>query len=405
MFPSPHVIDEGYWREPLDLSISMTLGGQFFKYFHQHIYPIMNVATSESSFYQYAELPAELQLRILQQCHAPTLFQLMHTTRDLRIESKKLFFSDQTTWYRIPVGHLLLGGLPGESMYDLDFLASIEQLDFKCFLEITIYAGIGQFWQNVQRLCPRIKRVMFSTEGASFHDEPHVFGCYRKMAQLCPRGIDVFFYTPEKEKEAVGRRVKRVLWRLRAAHQDLDTSITPKREEHFNHPAAIVVPPEKPYRGRVGDFLKSRTLWNKFNGQRFAAKMHRAAAIEKHYFEGRHEPFGCSVTGCGAWFEQPEQYTTHLLATGHGPDETAPASVEALFAENTKRIQRLREEQIEAHRYFWNWWGEWPTEQRNMAEKEVMDQLEHDALYAEDKPVANHGLLLMIHDVEDNQAV
>lgn len=423
-----HVIDEGYWKAPLDLTIPMTFIGQFFKYFHQHVHQT-NVATSKSSFHQYAELPAELQLRTLQHCDAPTLFQLMHTTRDLRTESKKLFFSDPTTWYRLHAESLLSCSLPGESMYDLGFLASIEQLDLHCLMTLRswlpedawkrpgsneqviesfmdhINAEIEKFWQTVQRLCPRIKRVVLSTENNSYPHEHPVSDCYRKMAQLCPRDIDVFLYTHERVTEAADHRRKRVLWRLRASHEDLDTIITPKREQHFRAPAAIVVPPEKPHRGRVGDFLKSHTLWRKYTGQSFAANMHRAAAIEKHYFEGRHEPFGCSVSNCGAWFGQPEQYTTHLLATGHGPDQTAPGSIEAMFTENAERIQRLRQEQIKAHEYFWDWWGEWPTEKRNMAEKEVMDQLERDVLYAQAKPVAQHGLLQLIHEVENNLAL
>lgn len=32
--------------------------------------------------------------------------------------------------------------------------------------------------------------------------------------------------------------------------------------------------------------------------QGFAAGFYRAAAVEKHHFQGRDEPFGCSVANC-----------------------------------------------------------------------------------------------------------
>lgn len=75
-----------------------------------------------------------------------------------------------------------------------------------------------------------------------------------------------------------------------------------------------------------------------------------------------------------------------------------------MFAENAKRIERLRQEQTKAHGYFWDWWGEWPTEKRNITDKEVLDQLERDVLYVQAKLVAQHGLLQLIHEVENNLA-
>jgi hypothetical protein len=354
----------------------------------------------------------------------------MHTTRDLRIESKKLFFSDQATWYRLQAEFLLQNPLLSESKYEPCFLASVKQLAIHCphlnsrawlpdvgertfdsneerskFFDDHIETNIKDFWCTVQRFCPRVKRVMFTRDGSSFPDKNVVTDCYLKMAQLCPQGLDVFFYTTEPAKEAVGRRRKRVLWRLRTGDGDMVTEIIPKREKQSEHPGLIVVPPEKPHRGRVGDFLKSQTIWEKFGGQHYAAEYHRAALVEQYHFQGRHMPFGCSVTDCDAWFEQPEQYTTHLLATGHGKREQPPGQAGALFAGNTKRLQMLREKVTEANDTFWNWWGEYPSEQRTMAEREVMHQLENDILYAQDKPVVEHAILLQIYEMEISRSI
>ncbi|KAF9699182.1 hypothetical protein EKO04_002869 [Ascochyta lentis] len=421
-----YVIEEGYWRNSFDSNLYMTQHGQSFKYFHQHIHQRRSIG-SKGSFHRYAELPAELQLRIMQFCDAPTLFQLMLTTHNIRIEATKLFFSDPATWYRLQADFLLQHPSAGESLYEPCFLASVKQLEiysphlnsrawkpdlegktFQSSQERSEYvnkhikASIQAFWCTVQRLCPQVRRIMFTKDGTSFPDKNVMIDCFQRMAQLCPQGLDVFFYTTEPAEEAVGRRRKRMLWRLRTSDEDTAMEITPKLEKHSKAPGVIVVPPQKPHRGRVGEFIKAQTIWEKYYSQSFAAEFYRAAAVEQHYFQGRHEPFGCSVANCDAWFDQPEQYTTHLLATRHGKGETPPGQAGAFVTANTKLELMLEQETQESHKAFWNWWG-WtdaPSEQRTMAEMEVMHQLEHDVLYAQDKPVSEHVLLQSIYEVE-----
>jgi hypothetical protein len=407
------VIEEGYWREPLDPTIAMTQKGRFYKHFHQLVCPAPDSTAPGVSFHQYIELPAELQLRVLELCDAPTLFQLMHTSRHLRAEAKKLFFSNQKTWYYLSADSLL-EGCPAESIYDIEFLACVEQLDLECsgatedcltgrmrdmayWAEVQLEFDEKDFWQIVRRLFPRVKRVILSQESRSPLDKDPVACCYQKLAQACPQDIDVSICATETEEDAVGRRRKRVCWRLRAGQEDVDAGTTLERDELLKSPLMPVVPPQKACRGRVGKFLRSAALWNKLNGQCFAVPMHRAAAVEKHYFEKQYEPFSCSLTNCDAWFEQPDQYTTHLLATRHGKEEEAPGQFETVFTENSKRLERLKNDHREAQCRFWDWWGtEDDAETLSMAKKEVMDQLEHDALYMQNKPIAEHGLWRMI---------
>ena len=415
------VIDKGYWKEPLDLAIPITLGGQFFKYFHQHVRPL-NSKTSEACFDQYTILPAELQVQVLQSCDAPTLFQIMRTSRNLRAEAKKLFFSDRNTWYRLSMRDLLIiCSCPGESIYDVDFLASIEQLNLDCdtrfddwvpdeackggitskeFREMNFKqesARMKDLWQTVKRLCPQVKRILLSLDRATMRDDPPIYDCYQKLAQYGPRGVEILFYGVEKpeEAEAAGRRQQRVWWRLRAGNEDANMSITPKREDHLEALVPMVVPPQKVHRGHIRAFINMVALWTNYSALCFAAKVHRAAAVEKHHFEERHEPFGCSMTDCDAWFEEPDQYTTHLLATGHRDHEPAPEHFEALFAENAKRLEGLCRNAGKENSKFWDWWGE-DTEQQGAAKKEIMNQLKNDALYAQDGPTEEHGLLRWI---------
>lgn len=420
------VIEEGYWRNSLDSTFYMDHQGQLFKYFHQHIHQKPSIGL-KGSFHQYAKLPAELQLRIMQHCDAPTLFQLMHTTCGVRIEATKLFFSDPAIWYRLEADFLLQRPSAGELLYEPCFLASVKQLEIhspllnsrvwrpdlegkmfqsseECseYVDKHIKANIQAFWCTIQQFCPQARRIMFTRDGRSFPDKNVMIDCFQRMAQLCPQGLDVFFYTTEPPKEVICRRRKRILWRLKTSDEDMAMRITPKPEKHSKAPRLFVVPPQKPHRGRVGEFIKARTDWDKYCRQRFAAKFYQAAAVEQHYFQGRHHPFGCSVADCDAWFDQPEQYTTHLLATRHGMGETPPGQAEALVTANTKLGLMLEKKLKESQDRFWDWWGEAgvPSEQRTMAEMEVMHQLEHDMLYAQEKPVSEHALLQLIYEVE-----
>lgn len=426
-----YVIEEGYWRNNLDLTFYMTRYGQLFKYFHQHIHQTPSIE-SEGSFHRYAELPAELQLRIMQHCDAPTLFQLMQTTRDVRIEATKLFFSDPAVWYRLQAHSLLQRPSAGESLYEPCFLTNVKQLEIhsphltsgvwkpdlegrtfqspeECseFVDEHIKANIQAFWCTVRRFCPQVKRVMFTKDGTSFPDKNVMTNCFQRMAQLCPQNLDVFFYTTEPAEEADRHRRKRMLWRLRTSDENTAIEMSPTLEKHLEAPELIVVPPQKPHRGRVGEFIKAQTIWEKYCSQSFAAEFYRAAAVEQHYFQGRHEPFGCSVADCDAWFDQPEHYTTHLLVTCHGKGETPPGQAGALVTKNSKLQLMLKQKTRELHNSFWNWWGSegCPSGQRTVAEMEVMHQLEHDVLYAQDKPVSEHALLQSIHEVGISNAL
>ncbi|KAH6637827.1 hypothetical protein C7974DRAFT_422796 [Boeremia exigua] len=366
-FKNSPVIEESIGN--LDSPMYMTHYGQSFKYFHQHIHQ-RQLTGSGRLFHRYAELPAELQLRVMQHCSAPILFQLMHTDRNLRIEARKLFFSGSDTWYRLNADFLLQRPLATESLYEPCFLASIQQLEiYSPYLDLKVWSpevdekifvsseecsqfiekhtktNIQAFWCTVQRLCPQVKRIMF-TKDRTFPDYNLTIDCFQRIAQLSPQGLGVFFYTTEPAEEVVGRRRKRILWQLRASDEIAMTDMTLSKA-----PGLIVVPPQKPHRGHVGDFIKSRTIWEKYCGQRFAAEYHRAAADN-----------------------------------------------------NNKQLVALDQRLKEAQDLFWDWWGDYPSEQRTIAEREVVHQLEHDILYAQDKPVSEHALLKFIYEVECSQS-
>ncbi|KAH7088344.1 hypothetical protein FB567DRAFT_579235, partial [Paraphoma chrysanthemicola] len=63
---------------------------------------------------------SELQLHVLGLCDDATLFQLMHVSSAVRIETRKLFWSRPNEWYEVGSTWLLAGAFAGHTYAALD---------------------------------------------------------------------------------------------------------------------------------------------------------------------------------------------------------------------------------------------------------------------------------------------
>lgn len=417
-------IADGNWKRPLDFSLHSSHQGELRVPFSRHVRQPSST-TSGGSFEQYAKLPAELQLRILHLCDAATTFQLMHTSRHTRTEAKKLFFADPETWYYVDADWLLKGGYYGHTSYDLDFLACTEQLnvDFGWMHErtwmneagssewtgteeeavATAFGGMDEriqdFWRTVKHRLPRLKHIILSDDHDRW-ENPHELqlppAIYRKVGQMCPSSIKVSVYLLQGDG-STNRRMQRKLWRR--VNKECVTYVNAIQEWDLctNHPELNVIPPYKIFRGPVGIFDDSYARVSDVAYQKKAIRVYRIAAMERHHFYESHKPFGCSATNCDAWFEQPEEYTSHVIQTKHDKTTKLPEPIEFSFAENDERLERLTKIAHEIERPFLEWWGKYGSEKRSVAEKEFIHQLEHDPLYAQDKPVLEHPQLHAIY--------
>ncbi|PVH95208.1 hypothetical protein DM02DRAFT_601229, partial [Periconia macrospinosa] len=115
------------WKKPFDLTWRGVITGELHPSFARHIHGPVKPSPL-IYFPKYTHLPVELQLRVVELCDKQTLFQLMHTSQHLRTLAKKLFFSDREAWYGINSEWLFGGGYPGDTNYDINFLASVERL-------------------------------------------------------------------------------------------------------------------------------------------------------------------------------------------------------------------------------------------------------------------------------------
>ena len=204
---------------------------------------------------------------------------------------------------------------------------------------------------------------------------------YRRVCQLCPPGIDVFVSILRGDG-----RLKRTLWR-RVTIQE-DNNETQELDECQDHPRASIIVPDKQYRGQVG---KCQYLWSQGWGitrQKRALMVLRFAAIERYHFHGRHKAFGCPAPDCDAWFERPEEYTTHVIRTSSHRDDSYVllGPYQSLFADGEKRLKQSLQRLCEIEEPFLKWWGEYGSEERKVAEKEFLGELEHDPLHVQGEP-------------------
>ena len=350
----------------------------------------------------------------------------MRTSREIRAEAKRLFFSDPGAWYCVGAKWLRDGGHPNHTWRSMDFLAYVERLSIKYvrldndvrgkFIAIkkrgnntldndtyTVEAvtsqtteivsdndRIGGFWQTVHRLFPRVKHVVLWEEYVRSPDKqpPESF---KKVANMCPLDIHVSFALLY-ENGSRGDRVERKTWQRSTSRTD-----TQEWMECANNQGQLVNLPYKKFRGPVGEFGNVKAVLKEELGQNWAIEVHEMAAIEKFHFGDSAKPFGCCVPDCDAWFAFPGDYTTHAINTHHNTYHELPEPFQSLFAENKQRMNCLEESSSRIEKRFREWFGKTGSQQRSVAEKEFIYQLEHDPMYAQDRPILEHPVLKSLY--------
>lgn len=266
----------------------------------------------------------------------------------------------------------------------------------------TAYGGMNErmqdFWRTVQQRLPRVKYLILGDDQdrSDYHDGRLPPNVYKKVGQMCPPDISVSVDLVQGDG-STNRRMKRAQWQLNTTKGDASTNALQEWKPCSSRRGLSIIPPNKVFCGPVGAFLDYFVRGNEVDRQKRAIRIHRIAAIEKLHFDGLHKPFSCAAPDCNVRFDQPEEYTTHVIPTRHDKYQDLPEPFKTLFAENDDRLKRLSDIEREKEHSFLAWWGEYGSDKRCVAEKEYVYQLEHDPLYAQDKPVLEHEMLKMIH--------
>jgi hypothetical protein len=315
---------------------------------------------------------------------------------------------------------LLSGGYPGEVHHDINFMTYVERLDVNIdylrlqdwmtdevneILEawqggsiradralaeapMAVIQGIEErirdFWRTLQQKFPRATHIIASDNTAREASKylPYLF---KRIVQICPTGISVSASLLQGG-ETYNCRLHRSLWRQVKG----DCSVAGEWEQicPIWTQQKIILLPNRRFRGRVGTYKSIYYKAIHHDLQITAARVLLIVALERYYFHEQHDHkgFGCFAPGCDAWFERPEEYTSHAIQTRHDESAVPPENVKTLFEKNRKRLERLQEELRKAWYPIIEYWGEDGSEKRDNAEQAFLHQLERDPMYAQGKP-------------------
>ncbi|KAF2012186.1 hypothetical protein BU24DRAFT_426031 [Aaosphaeria arxii CBS 175.79] len=394
------------WKEPIDWERLATNHGEPFIRFASLV-RTKPTNKQNTTFSEFSNLPAELQLYVLRFCDHATLYQLMHTSSLLRQEAKKLFWSARDIWYLVEGIWLLDGGFPGHADHAIEVLPLVEQIEveFSDFfatskslqgdrIAFTVHGDVSgrpetvieiirKFWHTLQTRFPKIKTVIIST--VQFRDGTSLPADMKSIIRMCPDGITVLgsILADAGDRDNGKRSMLRRLW------QRVEDS---NGVEHWQVVEAAwtrksVLLPLKEFHGVAGRFAQY-LYHDRFQSYEvYVMDLLCTEAIERHHFEDWYEPFHCLEPGCGHKFDRPGQYTVHVIDIGHQikwRDWESPLVFKDDFEKYEENLSRRWE------RIGWQGWLEemgYPdTEKRRQAEKTFLDQLAHDPLYNEGVP-------------------
>jgi hypothetical protein len=173
-------------KPPLNWNLHLTSEGEERTPFNQHVQrksagegpPSQGLLPSLGNLPPTLKLPTELQWRIMDFCTDPaTLWQFMHTSRELRTEASKRFWADPHTYYLIEAPWLIDGGGPGHTGYDMAFLTHVQNIEVEYSIDADALLrprgenGLGSlmnnhlivsFWSSLKQRCPSVRRVVFN---------------------------------------------------------------------------------------------------------------------------------------------------------------------------------------------------------------------------------------------------
>jgi hypothetical protein len=382
----------------------MTIDGEGRIPFHSYVgYENTPPCTSSQAalLSRFSQLSTELQLRVLDLCSAPTLWQMMHTPM-LRIEAAKRFWAEPDTYYLVEAHWLFGGGHSGYTCYDLSFMSYVQNVEIEYdlrsddriapipddVLELN-YDKAREFWRTFRMRFPRAKRIVINKNWESLsiryqNDEP--IACSLKvLVETCPIDLDISAFVLVEEGSGGGNRTARpvaknchrVLYCL--AYDGEWRKLTTSGIER----KTVLMPPKR-FHGPVGDFKGLFHKQERIQLQLTGLGAVAIEAVDRHYFGKENaEPFHCPAFGCDVYFEKAGQWTQHA-AEAHRLDmfiaqpKILPWVLQHDFEERKNNLTTEMEARIREFRKIFNDWNEDGGEKRRELERGWIHQLDND---------------------------
>jgi hypothetical protein len=349
----------------------------------------------------FSQLSTELQLRVLDLCSAPTLWQMMQTPM-FRIEAAKRFWAEPDTYYLVEAHWLLGGGHSGYTCYDLSFMAYVQNVEIEYdrlsdekiapipdeVLELN-YDKAREFWRTFRMRFPRAKRVVINKNWESLpirhpNDEP--IACSLKvLVETCPIDLDIsaFVLVGPSLRDGWWTKVPRAKDYQRVLYRLADDGEWRKVTTSGLGRKTVLMPPKR-FHGPVGEFEGSFHEKERIELQLTGLGAVAIEAVDRHYFDKENpEPFHCPAFGCDVYFEKAGQWTQHA-AEAHSLDmfiaqpKILPRALQENFEERKNSLTREVEARRRKYRKIFKDWNEDGGKKRREIERSWIHQLDND---------------------------
>ncbi|EOA83896.1 hypothetical protein ACJQWK_00876 [Exserohilum turcicum] len=350
--------------------------------------------SAKTGFPDFSRLPAELQVHVLSFCSSATLFRLMHTCSALRHAASKLFWARPDTWYSLDGTWLLAGGFPGETHCVTEFLRRVRQLEirFEHVREVMPPATDEQdeqiygFWRALQRLAPRLERVVVS------HDAPRItrtisLELLKRVLQKRPRGIDAFASVITAGDASTHRGI-RYRGRFGAAGWELTDPEWVRQ--------SVLLPP-KAWRGPMGEYAQAQYQIDRCLRMRRARHALRIQAAERSYLS-EEEWFKCPGRECHDYFFEGRAWAVHAVETQDFMYADVPVEYKDEFDRYEDMIERVDRRAWDTVLRIRKRYRGASIQERKEIEQETLDQLLCDPDYASSKPAKESGIWMLYQD-------
>ncbi|RYO12738.1 hypothetical protein AA0111_g12480 [Alternaria arborescens] len=415
------------WTKPLNWDLHITIDGEERIPFYLYVTyknPPPCTSSQDALLSRFSQLSTELQLRVLDFCSAPTLYQLMHTPM-LRIEAAKQFWSEPDTYYLVEAHWLFGGGHSGYTCYDLSFMAHVQNVEIEYDLRSDDkiapiqddvveldYDKAREFWRTFRISFPLGKKVVVNKNWESLtiryqNDEP--IACSLKvLVETCPIDLEISPFVlvevssggEKRTAPPVAKNWHRVLYRL-ADNGEWRKVITPNFERK-----TVLMPPKRFY-GPVGEFKGLLHKQERIQLQLTGLGAVAIEALDRHYFGKENpEPFHCPMFGCDVYFEQAGQWTQHAAET-HRVDmfiaqpKILPRALQHSFEERKNNLMKEVEARRKKFRRIFNDWNEEGGKKRRELERGWIHQLDNDEVWNTGMKGADSELWELFKDMMD----
>jgi hypothetical protein len=298
---------------------------------------------------------------------------------------------------------LLDEGYPGQSFWDMAFLAYVQNVEVEYSPRTNARIGerrdgtlqvkshlIATFWATLKAKFPNAKKVVLNhnEEITASEEKQELFPlALQHLLRACPEDLkaSVLFLERMQTSQPTAQPWRTGTWQrsvFRRAERDGWDKSKPDKSRQ-----TILMPP-KQFKGPVGGYSELvYQIYKKIPLQRFGLWPLMVEALDRHYFTmGRKETFSCPFSSCTAYFSQAGEWTCHAAKVHYHEwnklIEILPmSSVGAELRERSQALERKTrdvQEQFQKIKGLWNTGG---SSIRKEIQGSWMEQLSIDAAW------------------------